>query len=83
MTDPVRDRRRRVARGVAMAKRAGYALLLGSIVFVVAGLVGTFSGTVAVGAAICLIAGAILLAPAIVLGYAVNAAERDDRQRGL
>jgi len=25
----------------------------------------------------------VLLAPAIVLGYAVKAAERDDRERGL
>ena len=30
-----------------------------------------------------LIVGSILLAPAIVLGYAVKAAERDDRERGL
>ena len=29
------------------------------------------------------IVGSILLAPAIVLGYAVKAAERDDRERGL
>jgi hypothetical protein len=27
--------------------------------------------------------GSILLAPAIVLGYAVKAAEREDRERGL
>jgi hypothetical protein len=32
---------------------------------------------------VCLVAGSILLAPAIVLGYAVKAAERDDRERGL
>ena len=61
----------------------GYLLLLVSVVFVVAGLVGTFSGAIAFGAAATLIAGAVLLAPAIVLGYAVNAAERDDRERGL
>jgi hypothetical protein len=30
-----------------------------------------------------LIVGSILLAPAIVLGYAVKAAERDDRERGF
>jgi hypothetical protein len=30
-----------------------------------------------------LIAGSILLAPSIVLGYAVRAAEKDDRARGL
>ena len=82
-TDPVRERRRQVARWVAMAKRAGYLLLLASIVFVVAGMIGTFSGAVAAGAATCLIAGGVLLGPAIVLGYAVNAAEREDRERGV
>ena len=29
-----------------------------------------------------LIAGCVLLAPAIILGYAVKAAEREDRERG-
>ena len=29
------------------------------------------------------IIGSILLAPAIILGYAIKAAERDDRERGL
>ena len=31
----------------------------------------------------CLIVASILLAPAIVLGYAVKAADREDRERGL
>jgi hypothetical protein len=31
----------------------------------------------------CLIVGSVVLAPAIVLGYAVKAAEREDRERGL
>jgi len=30
-----------------------------------------------------LVAAFVLLAPSIVLGYAVKAAERDDRERGL
>jgi hypothetical protein len=30
-----------------------------------------------------LVIGSILLAPSIVLGYAVKAAEREDRERGL
>ena len=81
--DPVRATRRRVAGYVGWAKRVGYLLLLAAIVLVVIGLVGTFSGGIAVGAAGCLIAGGIVLAPAIILGYAVNAAERDDRARGL
>ena len=81
--DPVRATRARVAGYVKLGKRVGYLLLLAAIVLVVVGLAGTFSGGIAVAAAACLIAGAIVLAPAIILGYAVNAAERDDRARGL
>lgn len=80
--DPVRAQRARVARYVALGKRLGYLLLLASVVFVVAGLAGDFTGGVAAAAAACLVAGAVLLAPAIILGYAVNAAERDDREKG-
>lgn len=36
--------------------------------------------TVVVGT---LIAGSILLAPSIVIGYAVKAAEREDREKGI
>lgn len=81
--DPVRATRRRVAGYVGWGKRVGYLLLLAAIVLVVVGLVGTFSGGIAVAATACLIAGGAVLAPAIILGYAVNAAERDDRSRGL
>ena len=31
----------------------------------------------------CIIIGSILLAPSIVIGYAVKAAEREDRENGL
>jgi hypothetical protein len=31
----------------------------------------------------CLLAGSALLLPSIILGYAVKAAEREDRERGL
>jgi len=82
VTDPVRATRARVAGYVNLGKRVGYLLLLAAIVLVVVGLAGTFSAGIAVAAAACLIVGAIVLAPAIILGYAVNAAERDDRSRG-
>ncbi len=32
---------------------------------------------------VSMVAGFVLLAPSIVLGYAVKAAEREDRERGL
>jgi hypothetical protein len=83
VTDPVRATRRRVAGYVGLGKRVGYLLLLASIVFVIVGLAGTFSTGISTAAIACLVAGSIVLAPAIILGYAVNAAERDDRRRGF
>jgi len=81
--DPVRATRRRVARGVALAKRVGYVLLLIAVVLVVVGLIGDLTTGITMAATVCLVAGALVLGPAIILGYAVNAAERDDRERGL
>jgi hypothetical protein len=82
MTDPVRATRRRVAGHVKNAKRVGYLLLLAAIVLVVVGLAGDLSDGITTAATACLIAGAVFLGPAIILGYAVNAAERDDREKG-
>jgi membrane-bound ClpP family serine protease len=81
--DPVRERRARVALWSRRANRAGYLLFgLACILFVVA-LVTDFSGPLAVGVIGCLIVGSLLLAPTIVIGYAVKAAEKEDRARGL
>ena len=83
MMDPVRATRLRIAHGVALAKRVGYALLLGAVVLVVVGLIGDLTKGITTAATVCLVAGALVLGPAIILGYAVNAAERDDRERGV
>ncbi len=81
--DPIRARRRRVAQSVRLGKRIGYLLWLGAVVLVIVALLTDLNGGVVVAASACLIAGCVLLAPAIVFGYAVNAAERDDKARGL
>jgi len=81
--DPIRRRRALVARWTSIATRTGYALLvLAIVVFFVALLVG-FSGVMATLVLVPLLVSFALLAPAIVIGYAVKAAERDDRERGL
>ena len=80
--DPVRATRARVAGWVALGKRVGYALLLLAVVLVVVGLVGDLTTGITTAASVSLIAGAVVLGPAIILGYAVNAAERDDREHG-
>ncbi|MEY2762616.1 MAG: hypothetical protein RLZZ48_408 [Actinomycetota bacterium] len=82
-SDPVRLRRAVIARWTARANRAGYGAFGVSIAAVTYGLVADFTpmiGRLATGG---LIVGSILLAPAIVLGYAIKAAERDDRERGV
>jgi hypothetical protein len=81
--DPVRARRQQIARWTLMANRIGYLFFAFAIVcFVLAFALGFNSAmsTIIIGS---IIVGSILLAPAIVLGYAVKAAERDDRERGF
>jgi len=80
--DPIRRRRAQVARWTAVANRAGYVLLLVAVVLFFVALVVGFSATWATLVVIALIAAFVLLAPSIVLGYAVKAAEREDREHG-
>jgi hypothetical protein len=81
--DPVRARRQQVAKYTLLANRIGYLLFAVAIsCFVFAFAVG-FSGFIVTLVTINLVAGSILLAPSIVLGYAVKAAEREDRENGL
>ena len=83
MNDPVLDRRARIARWVALGQRTGYGLFLGAIVLFAVGFAAGFDGWVGSTIVGCLVAGSLVLAPAIVFGYAVKAAEREDRQQGL
>lgn len=81
--DPVRARRQQIAKWTLMANRIGYLFFaVAIVVFVLAFAVG-FSAAMSSIVIASLVIGSILLAPAIVLGYAVKAAERDDRERGL
>lgn len=67
-----------VAKWTLLANRVGYLLYAVCIAtFVIAFAVG-FSGPIVTVVTATLIAGSILLAPSIVLGYAVKAAERED-----
>jgi uncharacterized membrane protein YidH (DUF202 family) len=81
--DPVRARRQQVARWTRLANRLGYLSFGIGIVTFVIGFVVSFNGAVSAIVIASIIVGSVLLAPAIVLGYAVKAAERDDRERGL
>ena len=77
--DPVLARRARISRMAETAQRVGYGLWLVAIVVFVVGAVTEFRPamvTIVIGG---LVAGSVLLAPAIVIGYGVKAADRADR----
>ncbi len=78
-TDPVRARRQRIGRLAAAGRKLGFALFGAALLVVVVGLFTSLTGAVTALATACLVAGSVLLAPAIVIGYGVRAAERDDR----
>ncbi|HSL73656.1 MAG TPA: hypothetical protein VK853_04285 [Ilumatobacteraceae bacterium] len=81
--DPIRARRQQVAKWTLLANRVGYLFVAVSMsLFVIAFAVG-FSPTMATLVIVSFVIGCVLLAPSIVIGYAVKAAERDDRERGF
>ena len=82
-SDPVIVRRRRLARWADRGQRAGYAFFGVAIVLFVVGFLAGFSSGVVTAVVVALVAGSLTLAPAIVIGYAVRAADRDDRDRGI
>jgi hypothetical protein len=80
--DAVLDRRRRIARLVAVGQRLGYGLFGIAVALFLGGLAIGFGDGVSTGIVAALVAGSVVLAPAIVFGYAVRAAEREDREEG-
>jgi lipopolysaccharide export LptBFGC system permease protein LptF len=81
--DPVRERRAQVARWSLLANRIGYLFVaVAMALFVIAFAVG-FSSTMATLVIVSFVIGCVLLAPSIVIGYGVKAAEREDRERGF
>lgn len=81
--DPVRRRRAQVSRLASAARRIGLGCFLAATAVLVAGLVTTFTETLAQVVVALLVGGSVILAPAMVLGYATKAAERQDRERGI
>jgi hypothetical protein len=78
----VRERRARIARLVELGQRVGYSLFGLAIVLFVVGFVAGYPRWLTWAIVAALLVGSAVLAPAIVFGYAVKAAERDDRRHG-
>lgn len=63
-------------------QRVGYALFGVAVVAFIVGAVAGFTATWVTVVVSSLVVGSIVLAPAIVLGFAAKAAEREDREAG-
>lgn len=81
--DPVLARREQARRAASLGQRGGAALFAVAVVVFAVGVAAGFTDTVVRVVVGALVAGSLLLAPGIVLGYAVRAAEREDRERGM
>lgn len=80
--DPVLQQRAQMKRLAIAGKRIGYGLFLTAMTIFFVGFSGDLTKTMTNIIVVCLVVGSIVLAPAIVLGYAVGAAAREDRQNG-
>lgn len=80
--DPVRARRQQVAKWSLLANRIGYLLFAVAMAVFIIGFAIGFNGAVVGIVMATLVVGSILLAPSIVLGHAVKAAEKEDRLAG-
>lgn len=80
--DPVLARRARIARLADLGQRVGYALFGAAMVAFVAGFITEFRPWLVSLIVTALVVGSVVLAPAIVFGYGVKAADREDREGG-
>jgi hypothetical protein len=80
--DPVRARRAWAARVAGIGQRVGYGLLVLALVLFGVALATDLPGGLVAAVVSCLVVGSAVLAPAIILGFAVRAAEREDREAG-
>ncbi|MCB1005087.1 MAG: hypothetical protein KDB35_12970 [Acidimicrobiales bacterium] len=80
--DEVLARRARIKRAVDVGQRVGYGLFGVAVVGFFVGLVVDFTDPLVTVIVAALVVGSVVLAPAIVFGYGVKAAERDDAEHG-
>jgi hypothetical protein len=79
--DPTLARRARLARLAELGQRVGYGMFGVAVVVFFYGAISGFVNGVVIVVVAAMGLGTVTLAPAIVLGYAVRAAEREDRER--
>ena len=77
--DPVLEKRARIAGMVALGKRLGWSCFGLAVVLFFVGLAVGYTTAITTVIVAALLLGSFTLAPAIVFGYAVKAAEREER----
>lgn len=81
-TDPILAKRARIDSLVKVGKRIGYGLYLVAVVVFFVALFTEIDDWMASVIIWSLVIGSMVLAPAIVFGYGVKSAIRDDREHG-
>lgn len=82
VNDEVLAQRARVERWTGIGKRIGYGLFLVAVVLFVIGFVVGFRPSIVTPIVAAMVIGSIILLPAIVFGYGVKAADREERGGG-
>ena len=77
--DPILRQRARALRLANTGQRVGYLLLAVAMVVFVAGLAVGLNDTFTTVIVVCMAVAAVVLGPAIILGYAAKAADREER----
>ena len=77
----IRARRAQLARLASIGQQLGYALFALAVVIFVIGFVAGFNAILVAVVVAALVVGSGVLLPAIILDYAVKAAEREERER--
>ncbi|MEZ5238477.1 MAG: hypothetical protein R2716_05850 [Microthrixaceae bacterium] len=78
-SDPVLVRRRKLLRATQMAQRIGYSCFALAMVLFVVALVTQLPTWLVTTIVALMVAGSIVLLPAIILSYGAKAADREDR----
>lgn len=81
--DPVVARRRLIAVWCGRGRTFGYVSYLVALVLFFVGMWRGFDDLIVAVLVGAMVVGGVVLIPSIILGYAVKAADREDRERGL
>ncbi|MFV0317433.1 MAG: hypothetical protein ACK5O2_10815 [Microthrixaceae bacterium] len=77
--DPVLERRAKLLRLTALGQRFGYACFGAAMVLFVVALITQLPGWLVTTIVVLMVAGSIVLLPAIILSYGAKAADKEDR----